>query len=835
MNRWMLALFSLGLILFAPGVQASTSSGDGAYTLHVGDSVVINSGYRVELADISSVPAYPLPRVSFLIYDPSGVLTTQITTDSSQGAMTRPEAWDTRVSVQSASAGASGVEAYAVVTLTSGIIYPSCGTPNGDGHFDLWRLDCTRAASNGIALVMTNLFPGKAVFKVQGYNAMSGNLLDVPLATSQTAFTSDGRTVTLTLNKAYPDAARTNAYADITLSSANATPSPTPTFTPTPTLIPTPTASAFPPVSCHDASGDGSSITLCVANKDTASNGLQVILTGVSGYGGSPYLTYASFEAVGGNSDDTFTLQAGQSHRLVAMDGRVVVVSLASAYPGAYGAVAYAQISVSSLPAPVPATSCPGGSSPRSLELGYFHNGPYGYWSSLGLDISAHPEILKYRIKWGGGLYSPWFVPGANDVDSQDYGRRYWTYFDDHQFQVVVCGNATVFDAQPTILPTVTPTVPPNDACNNNLYLNYGFHGDGTYTMCLGYLAVASNGLSVTLKDISGFSYGGGKPKAAFVVSGTGATSYATIGEGGQSTVGAGDLAVTLSALKVFPGAFAHQAYAVVKIESQGFNATPTPAPTPTPVPYPNETFQTTLVLSAGWNMISSPYSQSAYGFPFPCGRGMACPQPVYPPIAPVSGSSSGAGEGHDGVKIASKTIETGANVAASDDGEGRDSESGPAATSAPGNRIAMPVYLNGGRVTQSTCAEVPLWHYHAKSKRYDKTGSLALNSLVPGGDGYWVKMPANCTVTISGSAKVTLEGYGLSQGWNQFGAPGDSASFADLSRSCSVTGGPWAFDAAAQKYVAASSLQPGVGYFVKVSDACSLGATEDLPPLPAG
>ncbi len=75
-----------------------------------------------------------------------------------------------------------------------------------------------------------------------------------------------------------------------------------------------------------------------------------------------------------------------------------------------------------------------------------------GYnFQALGLDISKHPEILKYRIQWFNGAWSQWYVPGQNDVDWKTNlngtQRRVWSYFDDHNHEYEKClGNQPQLD-----------------------------------------------------------------------------------------------------------------------------------------------------------------------------------------------------------------------------------------------------------------------------------------------------------------------------------------------------------------------------------------------------
>ncbi|GEM_PF-3271035 len=62
-----------------------------------------------------------------------------------------------------------------------------------------------------------------------------------------------------------------------------------------------------------------------------------------------------------------------------------------------------------------------------------------GYWQRIGRDPSLHPEIKRYRLRWFGGKWSPWYVPGKNDFDAKtnrDGSQRLmWACFTDHSFQ----------------------------------------------------------------------------------------------------------------------------------------------------------------------------------------------------------------------------------------------------------------------------------------------------------------------------------------------------------------------------------------------------------------
>jgi len=90
-----------------------------------------------------------------------------------------------------------------------------------------------------------------------------------------------------------------------------------------------------------------------------------------------------------------------------------------------------------------PAVSC--GSTELVSEDALDNPGGSGPFERLGLDITAHPEILKYRIQWFSGGWSDWYTPGTNDIDWKTNldgtQRRVWSYFDDHYHQYLRCND----------------------------------------------------------------------------------------------------------------------------------------------------------------------------------------------------------------------------------------------------------------------------------------------------------------------------------------------------------------------------------------------------------
>jgi hypothetical protein len=108
--------------------------------------------------------------------------------------------------------------------------------------------------------------------------------------------------------------------------------------------------------------------------------------------------------------------------------------------------------------------------------------------------------------------------------------------------------------------------------------------------------------------------------------------------------------------------------------------------------------------------------------------------------------------------------------------------------------------------------------------------GQYSKASFISGGEGYWLKVAAPCTVTFSGTLLTIDRLPNLNVGWDIVGALGYNTQFSTLLGMCNITRGPFGFDGASNSYYNASSLVTGQGYFIKVSSACSLG---NIPPSP--
>lgn len=102
----------------------------------------------------------------------------------------------------------------------------------------------------------------------------------------------------------------------------------------------------------------------------------------------------------------------------------------------------------------------------------------------------------------------------------------------------------------------------------------------------------------------------------------------------------------------------------------------------------------------------------------------------------------------------------------------------------------------------------------------------------------YWIHADSACQITLGGDSEITANGYqeSLNAGWHMIPAPSQEMAFSILQGSCagSVKSGPWAWDASDGKYLKASTLVPGMGYWIKTNAACELRNAFGPPNPPA-
>lgn len=92
------------------------------------------------------------------------------------------------------------------------------------------------------------------------------------------------------------------------------------------------------------------------------------------------------------------------------------------------------------------------------VTRGPFHT---TYWTDIGLDTLKHSDIQKYQIQWFAGHWSPWFTPGVDDLDWNNFNRRVWALFDDHTHRILTCDKNNVGPAKADFTITNIYILPP--------------------------------------------------------------------------------------------------------------------------------------------------------------------------------------------------------------------------------------------------------------------------------------------------------------------------------------------------------------------------------------
>lgn len=147
-------------------------------------------------------------------------------------------------------------------------------------------------------------------------------------------------------------------------------------------------------------------------------------------------------------------------------------------------------------------------------------------------------------------------------------------------------------------------------------------------------------------------------------------------------------------------------------------------------------------------------------------------------------------------------------------------------------NQWSSPVFdsqVGIDAVAYKCSSQKKIWQYSPESNSY-----YAANGGL-GPVGYWLKADHECTIEVSGE-ESTLERIGLlSVGWNLIGSPEGQTNFEDILGDCKgkVLNGPWHYDPINKKYDQAAALTEGNGYWLKVSERCTLGSVNNGPPLP--
>jgi hypothetical protein len=129
-------------------------------------------------------------------------------------------------------------------------------------------------------------------------------------------------------------------------------------------------------------------------------------------------------------------------------------------------------------------------------------------------------------------------------------------------------------------------------------------------------------------------------------------------------------------------------------------------------------------------------------------------------------------------------------------------------------NLVSIPMHVSDGK------AASVLPGYSGSLYRYSSTGYAASGQLSHG-TGYWMKNSSTGSFDISGDA-VTAETVAVAQGWNMIGALSLPVAVSSImsTQQGFVTSQFFGFK---DSYVAADTLYPGKGYWVKVNSAGTL------------
>ncbi|MFH0884239.1 MAG: hypothetical protein V1861_00845 [Candidatus Micrarchaeota archaeon] len=147
----------------------------------------------------------------------------------------------------------------------------------------------------------------------------------------------------------------------------------------------------------------------------------------------------------------------------------------------------------------------------------------------------------------------------------------------------------------------------------------------------------------------------------------------------------------------------------------------------------------------------------------------------------------------------------------------------------------------------QNDCAIDRIWSYYDGSYVSAVTGSSPIGVNFA---SFFVYTRTPCTLNIENAdstrpllSKTTLAeiwddgggAFNFKKGWNFFAGFTDSPLFEDVKGNCTVTKGPYGYDAAGRRWTDASTLDENKGYIVKISEDCGFGYTTEsgLPPLP--
>ena len=107
----------------------------------------------------------------------------------------------------------------------------------------------------------------------------------------------------------------------------------------------------------------------------------------------------------------------------------------------------------------------------------------------------------------------------------------------------------------------------------------------------------------------------------------------------------------------------------------------------------------------------------------------------------------------------------------------------------------------------------------------------ITTDDILQPGQAYFIRVRNDCAFVVAGDnfrfsdGIVGYLGSGhLKAGWNMIGSDSFGSIHPHFKGNCNIVSGPWKVDPAANRYVRTNHVEPGLGYWIKVTDDCQLG-----------
>jgi hypothetical protein len=149
-------------------------------------------------------------------------------------------------------------------------------------------------------------------------------------------------------------------------------------------------------------------------------------------------------------------------------------------------------------------------------------------------------------------------------------------------------------------------------------------------------------------------------------------------------------------------------------------------------------------------------------------------------------------------------------------------------------NMVSVPLDLPDGEDTVAAVFGdeiVAIYTWNPGNKSYEVPLTIAPEV------GYWVAVTEDKTIIVIGTPKTTWEDHPLIAGWNMVGSVcGNPVLVADLVDDPTpsiVRSAIYWWDPEGKSYVAAASIVQGQGYWMAVTQNCTLTMTAPPPPGP--